>query len=299
MKLIAILLSTYNGEKFLKEQLDSIMEQSYQDFMLYIRDDGSSDNTVSIIKEYKQNYPKQITFIEDDKGNLGVRKSFEETMKKANANYYCFCDQDDYWEKNKLETFYNLFEKYDNKKVHLSFSTMKIMNDKQQIISTKKFSKANFKGHISGCTMFFNHAAKQKYFKINYKGNSLHDYHMLMTSLTTGHVEYINKALIKHYIHSSNYYGMIKKNKLHIEFLGLLKYIFKNKEYREIILKDYFDYVIEVLSFYDNSLRIKKGLLTNTELNNLPYFKRKKWYYKHFFSNSTNIFRELIKLILI
>ena len=67
--MVEILLATYNGEKYISEQLDSIMNQSYQDFVVIVRDDGSSDNTVSIIKDYIGRYPEKIRLIEDNKNN--------------------------------------------------------------------------------------------------------------------------------------------------------------------------------------------------------------------------------------
>ena len=71
---VAILLSTYNGEKYLREQIDSILNQTYTNFELIVRDDGSKDNTVKIIKEYIEKSDKEITLIEGK--NLGFIKSF-------------------------------------------------------------------------------------------------------------------------------------------------------------------------------------------------------------------------------
>ena len=83
-KKVAILLSTYNGEKYLKEQLDSILAQTYTNFELIIRDDGSKDNTVKIIKEYIEKTDKEITLIEGK--NLGFIKSFFDLLKRGDAD---------------------------------------------------------------------------------------------------------------------------------------------------------------------------------------------------------------------
>ena len=77
-RIVDIALPVYNGENYIKEQIESIIGQTYPYWRLLIRDDGSTDNTVAIIKEYSLKYPNKILVIEDDKGNLGVtNNSFE------------------------------------------------------------------------------------------------------------------------------------------------------------------------------------------------------------------------------
>lgn len=95
---IDILLSTYNGERFLEEQINSILAQTYTDWRLLIRDDGSKDTTAAIIEKYAVQYPDKITWInKDNVCNVGVIKSFEELMCASDADYFMFCDQDDVW----------------------------------------------------------------------------------------------------------------------------------------------------------------------------------------------------------
>lgn len=97
-----ILLSTYNGEAYLREQLESILMQSEYLSKVIIRDDGSSDNTISIIREYHSRYPDLVAFIDDDTGNMGVKESFFYLAQFATAYYMAFCDQDDVWLPEKL-----------------------------------------------------------------------------------------------------------------------------------------------------------------------------------------------------
>ncbi|MBU5366299.1 glycosyltransferase [Enterococcus devriesei] len=101
MKKVIILISTYNGEKYIKEQIESILLQSYQEIEIHIRDDGSSDKTVDILKEYSQKY----SAIHVDFGkNVGYPECFYKlTDKKIDADYFMFSDQDDYWLENKVE----------------------------------------------------------------------------------------------------------------------------------------------------------------------------------------------------
>ena len=94
-----ILLSTYNGEKYLKEQLDSIFSQSYKNFEIITRDDGSNDETINILKSYN------IKILDTDK-NLGAKLSFSTllnySVKNTDADYFMFCDQDDIWKNDMI-----------------------------------------------------------------------------------------------------------------------------------------------------------------------------------------------------
>lgn len=100
--MIDILLPTYNGEKYVREQIDSILHQSAADWRLIIRDDGSTDTTPQIIKEYAETYPDRILCVYDEKGNLGVTNGVFELLRYVKADYVMLCDQDDVWFPNKV-----------------------------------------------------------------------------------------------------------------------------------------------------------------------------------------------------
>ena len=103
MNKVCILLATYNGHKYLKEQLDSLLNQTYDDFLICIRDDCSSDDTLSIISEYVNKYEDRFVVLNTEK-NLGFPDCFWRLLKEApKADFYSFCDQDDVWYPTKLE----------------------------------------------------------------------------------------------------------------------------------------------------------------------------------------------------
>ena len=104
--MVAILMSTYNGERYLREQIDSLLNQTYKDWKLYIRDDKSTDGTVSIIEGYVRVYPDQIVYKSDGFGNLGAGCSFMQLLSSIDSDYYMFCDQDDVWMEDKIERTY-------------------------------------------------------------------------------------------------------------------------------------------------------------------------------------------------
>lgn len=116
---VNVLLSTYNGEKYLSCQLDSLLAQEYKNITIFIRDDGSSDDTVSIIRNYA-NKNNNIVFINDPEKvssqNIGYIKSFLTLLDESGeADFYAFCDQDDYWEPNKISRGVNALSNADQK----------------------------------------------------------------------------------------------------------------------------------------------------------------------------------------
>lgn len=112
---IEILLATYNGEKYLSEQIDSIINQTYTNWKLLIRDDGSKDKTLEILKKYEKK-DKRISILRDNKGNLGFVKNFEELLKNSSEDFVMFSDQDDYWLENKIEIYISELSKLPEEK---------------------------------------------------------------------------------------------------------------------------------------------------------------------------------------
>ena len=101
--LVSIAMCTYNGERFIQEQIDSILEQSHSNFELIITDDCSSDKTIEIIKNYQEN-DMRIKLYQNEV-NLGFVKNFEKAISLCNGEYIALADQDDIWKKNKLKIF--------------------------------------------------------------------------------------------------------------------------------------------------------------------------------------------------
>ena len=137
---IAILMATYNGEKYLGEQIDSILAQTYHDWHLYIHDDGSKDGTLSIIQEYVLNHPDKITLL-DYPSQGGACKNFLSLLERVEAPYYMFCDQDDVWLLNTISpSLWNIAGIYPE--------------------FVKSFDEMAANTLMSGCAMLFNHDAK-------------------------------------------------------------------------------------------------------------------------------------------
>lgn len=156
-------MSTFNGENFLKEQIESILKQDAVDVKLLVRDDGSNDNTPIILKRFSKN--KNIEFYEGQ--NLGYSKSFLNLIDNSDetADYYAFSDQDDFWLSNKLIKGINELKEYDNSKPLLYVSSLTRVNKKLEFLSIQEFKNlkislgAEFTRHrLAGCTFIFNKA---------------------------------------------------------------------------------------------------------------------------------------------
>jgi glycosyltransferase involved in cell wall biosynthesis len=101
LKLVSIVLATYNGEAFLTKQLESLFNQSYSNIEIIAVDDGSKDNTVGILNDHASRHPNMKVFVNDV--NLGFIKNFEKGCSLSSGDLIALCDQDDYWDENKIK----------------------------------------------------------------------------------------------------------------------------------------------------------------------------------------------------
>ena len=157
---VAVLLSTYNGEKYLTEQLNSILIQEDVIVNLYVRDDGSTDNTLKILYEFAA---KNINITVFKGENVGFAESFYSLLKmNIGADYYAFSDQDDIWEKNKLITAIKSIN--NSKKPMLYYSNLNVfdmVNNSRYYLYNNEYVKKYFSRYFYiyngyGCTMVWN-----------------------------------------------------------------------------------------------------------------------------------------------
>lgn len=167
MKLI-VLLSTYNGEKYLAKQLDSLLEQELLPDKIIIRDDGSNDGTLSIIKDYAEQNKIIEYYCGENKGPAG---SFWDLICNCEkADYYALCDQDDYWFKDKLKVAVETLEKEDNN-IPLLYCSKYILTDSElnpidsnvsELYGFSDFPHSLIYHTAPGCTFVFNDKARGK-----------------------------------------------------------------------------------------------------------------------------------------
>jgi glycosyltransferase involved in cell wall biosynthesis len=140
---IAILLATYNGEKYLDQQIRSLIAQTYRDFVVIARDDHSGDRTLEILTRWSAAWPDKINVVSDNCGNLGLLGNFSRLMQVCDAPYFAFCDQDDIWLPNKLDLMVNEIKRLEAQvgiaTPILVHSDLTIVDEKLQHISPSLF----------------------------------------------------------------------------------------------------------------------------------------------------------------
>lgn len=172
---LAILLATYNSEKYLKVQIDSILAQSFADFILYIRDDGSTDDTLLIIDEYLRSF-SNIIFLKDDQTGRFSMGSFMWMLEAVDADYYMFADHDDYWLENKVQlTLNKMFEveNYEFSKPVIIHTDLKVVDTNLKEVASSFWNYSKIKPSLllnfnflavynllTGCTMMINKKAR-------------------------------------------------------------------------------------------------------------------------------------------
>jgi len=171
MDKVVVVMSTYNGEKYLRQQIDSIFQQKDVEVQLVIRDDGSKDNTYSILQEYKH-LPNIIIIPQE--GNCGYKLSFITALRSApESKYYAFADQDDVWDSNKLFDGVKQLEKLDPTRPNLYVSNSwvtdselnKLFKFREKNIDLSELTPYEIWVHPDiqgGCGQVFNCEAKER-----------------------------------------------------------------------------------------------------------------------------------------
>lgn len=234
--MVDILMATYNGADYIKQQIDSILRQTCQEFYLIIRDDGSSDNTIDILETYASHYPDKIYLLKDQKGNLGVRRNFQQMLQYSlyttKGQYIMLCDQDDIWLPEKIEKtmqkIKQIEKKADQKDIgkkpvpSLVFTDLMLIDEEGQIISNSMWEYAGVNPKatalnklihnnvITGCTVMINRKLAELTSSIP-AGCDMHDYWIALVASSFGRIDYINESLIQYRQHTKNQIGSIRK----------------------------------------------------------------------------------------
>lgn len=222
---IDILLATYNGERYVAEQLDSLLRQTWPDFRVLVRDDGSSDATRDIIKRYVAAYPDRITLCEDH-GNLGVISNFAELMRLSSAPYVMFSDQDDVWLPGKVQTSFAAMKRLEQRHGAdiplLVHTDLCVVNEALEITAPSFLKQAHLqtghtlgrlliKNNVTGCTTLFNRALLDKALPMP-DSCLMHDWWIALVAAAFGEVVLLPRADILYRQHGRNVAGEICYN---------------------------------------------------------------------------------------
>jgi glycosyltransferase involved in cell wall biosynthesis len=210
-----VLIACYQGERFLPAQLDSLLNQTFKDFRILARDDGSTDRTKAILEEYSLRYPEKITVLPSG-ARLGVVGNFNALLEQANSDIIFFCDQDDIWEDNKVELTLKAFRTKTPLLVHTdlqlvdenAISMHRSFWEYSQIdpLEGNNFNRVLVQNHVTGCTMAINKPLRDLAYPIP-KDAIMHDWWISLIASSCGEILALSEKTIRYRQHSSNTLG--------------------------------------------------------------------------------------------
>ena len=202
---VLVIMSTYNGERYLREQLNSLIYQKDVSLNVLIRDDGSTDNTVNIIRSYMD--VLNIKLIQGK--NLGASRSFymaaQEALLWKDCDYYAFCDQDDIWKEEKISMAIAKLKKFPSNVPQLYYSNLEMIDNEYNILGNRLINAEvprNSQNALAclcayGCTFVFNKIALKKFCKFNIDKTSVpHDFWMYSICSLLGNCYYDSNSYI-------------------------------------------------------------------------------------------------------
>lgn len=231
---VHIVLATYNGERFLREQMDSVLGQTYENITVEVCDDGSTDGTAAIVREYEVQDERVKLHLNPH--NLGYVKNFLEGVKRCTAPYVMLCDQDDIWQKDKVEKTLQAMQQAEKKRagkpvlvftdaVNFDSGTGEELGffHETSHLDVKKVDTAHLfmENKCIGCTMMMNRAILP-YLEELPEEIRVHDWWIALICSHFGSIEYVPQATLRYRQHEENqiggssYTGYLKKRLTHI-----------------------------------------------------------------------------------
>lgn len=231
--MISVAMTTFNGEKYIEKQIESIIHQSLSVDEIIVCDDGSTDHTVELIKKY------DVTLIQNSQ-NLGYKLNFKKAMEKCKGDYIFLCDQDDIWEKDKVKDMMHIMESHKN--IHVLASSFTYIDGQDQMISTtlnKGYSNNNlynkevekddlvsvltdefiYGNYFQGCALVMDKQTRD--FVVQHFDDRLpHDWIIGLYASIDGGMYFYNKSEFKYRIHSDNSIGVSTLNQSSTEHVN-------------------------------------------------------------------------------
>lgn len=243
---VQVLMSTYNGEKYAAEQIESILQQEDVEIRLLIRDDGSKDATMTILKQFEKQYENVKVYTGK---NLGACGSFFNLLKNAdkNVSHYAFADQDDVWKKDKIKRALSVLGSEEEVPV-LYCGSYELVNSRLEVMEGKKssnaknisFGNALIECNCTGCTAVFNKKMLDLIQKQIPQYAYMHDWWLYLIASSIGKVVYDKEPYILYRQHENNVLGgnngILKHMMRRIKnFKNLCRYVPKQLEEFETI----------------------------------------------------------------
>ena len=294
-KTVSVVMATFNGALFLEKQMHSILQQSLMPVSIIICDDGSTDDTVNILKKFSNQYPIIKYFVNEER--LGVIGNFKKAVSLASdADFIALSDQDDIWFPDKLEKLCeNLSVIDDGQAPAMVYSDLVVIDGNEKILNpsfwnelghdgyTHNFETLLFGNFVTGCTILMNQPMRNHFARMP-ADVLMHDAWLALIAFSFGKVDVIPEPLVKYRRHNTNAAFLTtyqKKNTIQ-KWLVHIKLLFTKNDY----LKDQLQLVQMFMDAYGNLLKQEQAEKVNTflQLRNRSYL-RKKLLFKTFFKN--------------
>ncbi|SJZ84421.1 glycosyltransferase family 2 protein [Anaerorhabdus furcosa] len=314
MDKIEILLATFNGDKYLEEQLLSLINQSYSDITITISDDGSTDCTLDIIEKYMKLYPNMIKLLPKN-NNHSSCKNFLYLLENSVEKYCMFSDQDDVWDKNKVMKSYHKMKEYEaNKQGNpiLIFTDLTVVDKNLNVISNSfmkfqglcsknvSFNKLLLKNVVTGCTIMMNNYLKEKVIKSKNHWDKviIHDWWVALIASKFGEIGFIDESTILYRQHETNAIGAKKRKTTLSNILSSVICFDLKKEmkyYRDLLdsIKNQAGLFCNIyeddLNQSDNQLLVKFSQLDNSNIIAKINFLIRNHFYTNYFLESVVI----------
>lgn len=248
---IEILLSTFNGAKYLARQLDSIIAQENKQWNIIARDDGSSDETYEILTEYADKIGRDRFLLLEGRDNIGVVKSFSLLVSFSSAPVVMFCDQDDFWLPTKIDkTLALMTSNKDWEKVPTLVHSDLIVADKDlkeidssfikysKIDTSTEREKLALQNCVTGCTMMLNRAALDVCAPFPSEARMHDSWCALCVSKAGGRILFIDEPTMLYRQHQGNALGAVKREKLWLlDKIKKIKEVYKKNKKQWAMLK--------------------------------------------------------------
>lgn len=286
MGMVQIVMATYNGEKYLKEQIDSILSSSFQDFELHIFDDGSQDSTMDILKNYRDKYPEKI-FISQNKRNLGVTLNFLKAISRTRSDYVMLCDQDDVWRKDKIAKTLKRMRQMEvqfGKDLPIAVFTDALVVDNNLNTLNKSFFGSGrlnpelidlphllMENKLIGCTVMVN-GSLRRILQSNPlpKKARLHDAWLGLIAASCGKISFINEPTLLYRQHEANVVG----NKSFISYILNRTSNLKRQKESLLELQLQAEELANLYKDYIDSSKLEV-ILRFSKLNHVGFIKRR------------------------
>lgn len=255
MAQVQVLLSTRNGEAWLPELLESLEQQTFSDWALLVRDDGSGDSTVKLLLEWQRKYPEKVVYLNPGVQHLGSTASFSHLVTVSSAPYLMFCDQDDIWFPEKMAIAYaamsQLSDAHGEQVPLLVHSDLALVSENQRLIAGSFWGWRGFDVHqqkqdylltntVTGCATLFNRAAADKAFPVP-EGVQYHDRWLGLVCAWFGVVEPLQQASLFYRQHKNNAVGAGLAGSRHVSAGSIPGRVMNWSTQAELFLKQFGD----------------------------------------------------------